>query len=235
VTAYDVHRSTSSGFTPSPGTLVASPAGTSYADNGLAVGTYYYKVVARDAAGNSSPASAQAPATITDPGSVPTVVTLTPTADAYGNAGAPSTNYGTSSSLASRGTSGYASYLRFVLPTAPAGKTLTGATLRLTSSSDPTAGSIDVQTFSIAADTWTESTLTWTGRPAVTGPVLGTLSGAGTVSTPFTTSLSTSGLAALLGGNATISVTSSGTDAFWFWSSNFSTAGSRPTLTLTFS
>mgnify|MGYP000925360478 CR=1 FL=1 len=37
------------------------------------------------------------------------------------------------------------------------------------------------------------------------------------------------------GGNATISVTASGTDSFWFWSSNYSGAAARPTLTLTFS
>ena len=150
MTAYDVHRSTTSGFTPSLATLIASPAGTSYSDLGLANGTYYYKVVARDAVGNTSGASAQAAATI---GAVPVVLTLSPTADAYGNAGAPSSNYGTSASLASRGTSGYASYLRFVLPAAPAGTTLTGASLGIRTSTDATAGSTDVQTLSLASDT----------------------------------------------------------------------------------
>ena len=62
VTGYRVHRSTSSGFTPSPANQVASLGGsvTSYTDSGLAAGTYHYVVVAADAAGNSSPPSAQA-------------------------------------------------------------------------------------------------------------------------------------------------------------------------------
>lgn len=235
VVGYDVYRSTTSGFTPSAGTLIGSSVSPSYNDAGpLAAGTYYYRVTARDAVPNVSNASAQATAVISS-GSTPTVVTLTPTADTYGNAGATTTNYGTSSSLASRGTSGYATYMRFVLPAAPAGKTLTGATLKLTTSTDATAGTIDPQTISIASDAWVESTLTWANRPAVTGPTLGTLSGATAVSTAYTTTLTPAGLAALLGGNATISVTASGTDSFWFWSSNYSGAAARPTLTLTFS
>jgi len=63
-TGYEVHRSTSAAFTPSPSTMIATVAGTSYPDQGLAVGTYYYAVIAFDAAGNRSPASATAPATI---------------------------------------------------------------------------------------------------------------------------------------------------------------------------
>ena len=44
---------------------IAQPTGTSYTDAGLAAGTYYYKVVAEDAAGNASPASNEASATVT--------------------------------------------------------------------------------------------------------------------------------------------------------------------------
>ena len=36
-------------------------SGTSYVDTGLAPGTYYYRVIAEDAAGNASPASAEVP------------------------------------------------------------------------------------------------------------------------------------------------------------------------------
>ena len=58
---YRVHRSTTANFTPSAANRVATVAtGTTYTDTGLAAATYYYKVIAADAAGNTSAASAQA-------------------------------------------------------------------------------------------------------------------------------------------------------------------------------
>ncbi len=61
VTEYRVHRSTTAGFTPSATNRIATvPSGTSYQDNGAAAGTYYYRVVAADGAGNAGPASNQA-------------------------------------------------------------------------------------------------------------------------------------------------------------------------------
>lgn len=59
VTAYDVHRSATTGFTPAAGTLKASPATNSYTETNVPNGTWYYKIIARDAAGNASTASAQ--------------------------------------------------------------------------------------------------------------------------------------------------------------------------------
>jgi Glycosyl hydrolase family 12/Cellulose binding domain/Fibronectin type III domain len=63
ITGYDVYRSATSGFTPSASNRIASGlTATSYSDTGLAPSTtYYYKVVANDSAGASSP-SAQATA-----------------------------------------------------------------------------------------------------------------------------------------------------------------------------
>ena len=67
VTAYDVYRSTTAGFTPSAATLVRSlGAVTGYDDTGLALGTYYYVIRARDAAGNVSPSSNQASVVLAD-------------------------------------------------------------------------------------------------------------------------------------------------------------------------
>ena len=58
---YRVHRSTTANFTPSAANRVATVAtGTTHTGTGLAAGTYYYKVVAADGAGNASAASAQA-------------------------------------------------------------------------------------------------------------------------------------------------------------------------------
>ena len=59
VVRYNVHRSTSAGFTPSAGNRVGQPAGTSYTDAGLTAGRYYYRVTAEDAAGNVGGASAE--------------------------------------------------------------------------------------------------------------------------------------------------------------------------------
>lgn len=63
ITGYDVYRSTTSGFTPSTSNRIASGVtATSYSDTGLTASTtYYYKVVANDSFGASSP-SAQASA-----------------------------------------------------------------------------------------------------------------------------------------------------------------------------
>ncbi len=67
VTRYNVHRSTTAGFTPSTSNRIAQPTSTSHTDTGLAAGTYYYKVTAEDAAGNVGPASNESSATVTAP------------------------------------------------------------------------------------------------------------------------------------------------------------------------
>ena len=66
VTRYNLHRCTSAGFTPSAANRIAQPTGPSYADTGLATGSYFYKVTAEDAAGNISAASNEATATVAD-------------------------------------------------------------------------------------------------------------------------------------------------------------------------
>src|SRR4051812_5787016 len=64
VTRYNVHRSTTSGFTPTTANRIGQPTGASYSDAGLGTATYYYKVTAEDAAGNVSGASNQATAVV---------------------------------------------------------------------------------------------------------------------------------------------------------------------------
>jgi hypothetical protein len=51
---YNVHRSTSSGFTPTAANRIAQPASTSYMDLGLTAGRYYYIVTATDTNGLTS-------------------------------------------------------------------------------------------------------------------------------------------------------------------------------------
>jgi fibronectin type 3 domain-containing protein len=78
ISSYSVYRSTTSGFTPSTSTLIASGlTSASYSNTGLAASTtYYYKVVAIDAYGTSA-ASAQAQATT--PGGTCSAVPSAPT------------------------------------------------------------------------------------------------------------------------------------------------------------
>ena len=54
-------------------TFRASTTGTSYVDASVSGGTYYYRVLARDAAGNESAPSNEASATVTSDGQAPTV------------------------------------------------------------------------------------------------------------------------------------------------------------------
>jgi hypothetical protein len=77
VTAYDVYRSTTSGFTPSSSNKVSQTASTTFTDTGLAPGTYYYRVKAEDAAGNLSGASNEANATVTSGDTTPPSVSIT--------------------------------------------------------------------------------------------------------------------------------------------------------------
>jgi Concanavalin A-like lectin/glucanases superfamily/Galactose oxidase-like, Early set domain/Bacterial Ig domain len=82
VTQYSVHRSATAGFTPSAANRVGTTPGLSYSDTGLAAGTYYYRVVASDADGNSGPPSDEAFAVVTADTTGPTVSVSAPAAGA---------------------------------------------------------------------------------------------------------------------------------------------------------
>ncbi len=74
ISSYNVYRSTTSGFTPGSGNLVASTAGTTYSNTGLAASTtYYYVVEAVDAEGSSGPSGQQSATTQSGAGSCATV------------------------------------------------------------------------------------------------------------------------------------------------------------------
>ena len=87
ITSYSVYGSTTSGFTPASGNLVASGAtGTTYSITGLAASTtYYYVVEALDTAGTSA-ASAQATATTQAPASNSGYVSINAGGPAVSNA-----------------------------------------------------------------------------------------------------------------------------------------------------
>ena len=74
VTGYEVHRSTTAGFTPSGATLLTTVSGVGYVDTTVTAGTTYrYRVIAKDAARNASAPSNEASATPTSDTAAPTV------------------------------------------------------------------------------------------------------------------------------------------------------------------
>jgi hypothetical protein len=80
VVRYSVYRSTTSGFTPGASNLVGTATGTTFTDAGLAAGTYFYRVIAEDQAGNKSAASSEASGTALADTTAPTVSMTAPAA-----------------------------------------------------------------------------------------------------------------------------------------------------------
>ncbi len=77
VTAYNIYRSTVSGFTAAPANKIGQTTGLTYTDFAPA-GTYYYLITAQDAAGNIGPVSNEASAIITSDTTPPTVSLTAP-------------------------------------------------------------------------------------------------------------------------------------------------------------
>ncbi|MFC9294921.1 DNRLRE domain-containing protein [Streptomyces sp. NPDC057011] len=162
------------------------------------------------------------------------VAEVTAAEDTYANAGAPDGNFGTSGSLAVRGTSFYASYLRFDLPAAPAGTVLKSAVLSVKTSTMSGAGTTDTVSVVPVTGSWTEGGTTYNNRPALGGPALGSFAGIPDGSAVHTAGLTTQTVAAALGGAYSLALTSAGTDALWLWSSEAQANEGTPRLTLTF-
>jgi hypothetical protein len=235
VAGYDLHRGTTAGFAADAASRIAAVTATTYTDPGLAPGTYWYRVVARDAAGNASAASAAASATVVAP--VQTVTTtIAVDADAAGYANTPTQNYATSNQLVSRGDVGQQSFLKLTLPTLPVGATLVSATLGVRTSTDPSAGSAGAHDVHLMDGAWDEATLTWNNRPTTvrgTSPI-GTLSGATATNTPYSVVLAADQLAPLLGQSVTLRVSTTSADNLRVFSREATSASQRPTLTLTY-
>lgn len=120
----------------------------------------------------------------------------------------------------------------FTLPAKPAGETLTGAQLRVTSTT--AGGSVDTITYSTCSDVWDEATLCWNNQPA-DGTLLGSLVAPNTVSQQYFVTLSPlAPFIAAAGGNISLSSNSNGADSFVIWQRANATAGNRTNLILTF-
>ncbi|WP_162458584.1 DNRLRE domain-containing protein [Pseudactinotalea suaedae] len=236
VTGYAVYRGTTAGFTANASSRIAEVTGTSYTDEARPAGTWFYKVTAVDAAGNVSGASGAGSATVEAPAGEPVVQTVGASADTMVAAVSPGTVYGTSTQLSARGQTAIWSFLRFELPEAPAGYALSGATLQLVTSTDPTATSADAHQVHLVDQPWSEAT-NWNTRPTgVASGVLGVLTGASALSTAYTVSLSTAELASAAGDSVTLRLSSAtGTDNIRVLSRETATTSRRPSLTLTYS
>ena len=161
----------------------------------------------------------------------PSTVTLYPSADTYGNEGAPSTNYGTTSSLTARGSLGASSYLKFAIPATPAGKRLVKAELKLRTTSDSFAGSNDPFLVQLSSSIWDETGLTWLNKPLPEW-TLGQFSSLPAASSVYAAQLNPDVITWLSNSSQTLAVTSAGTDSAWFWSSDHANQSYRPQLVL---
>jgi len=80
VALYNVHRGTSSGFTPALENRVGQSPVTSFTDTGFATGTYFWVVTAQDANGNVGPKSNEATSAVTEDANPPSVTLTAPAA-----------------------------------------------------------------------------------------------------------------------------------------------------------
>jgi hypothetical protein len=82
VALYNVHRSTTSGFTPTSANRIAQTPSTTTTDTGVAAGTYFYVVTAQDIAGNVSQPSSEALVIVLADTTAPSVAITVPTQQA---------------------------------------------------------------------------------------------------------------------------------------------------------
>ncbi len=186
-----------------------------YAD--LAVGSHVFAVRATDAAGNSDPTPAERTWVIDT--SAPQTESLAPTADAYVSSGTTTTNYGTAPKLSVDNSPVENAYLKFDL-SALAGKTIVSAKLQLRATTSGSTGTQNVRL--VTDDTWTESGLTYSTRPALGSSVLGSV-GPVTANTSYEVPLSASALQGEVGGLLSVGMNTTSGDGADF--------GSRETTT----
>jgi CSLREA domain-containing protein len=151
-----------------PFTACASPVSLS----GLGAGQHEFRVAATDAAGNTDATPAAHTWAVTGSCTAPGTVTVGANADSWLLQSSSSSNYGSDSVLKVDSKSGNnaRALVRFALPTLPAGCSVTGATLRLHSSSHKDGRTLQALQVTSA---WTEGDVRWNNQPA-TGTVAAT-------------------------------------------------------------
>ena len=161
VVEYNVHRSNSPGFTPTPGNRIAQQPGRSYTDSGLALGFYYYKVTAQDGAGNIGDPSNELKVFVTGD----TVAPSQPQGFAATGATATSVSTGWTASSDNVGVAGY----RMFLDDVQAGTTQQ-TTFTFTNIPCASSHSFGVEAYDLAGNTSARSTLTASAGACDTTP-----------------------------------------------------------------
>lgn len=146
-------------------------------------------------------------------------VTLTATADTYVSSASTTTNYGTATKLAVDNSPVKNAYLKFDL-TPYAGKTIVSAKLQLRATTSGSSGKQNVRL--VADDSWVETALTYSNRPALGTGLLGSL-GPVSVNTNYEVTLTAADLQGELGGLLSLGLNASSSDGADF--------GSRETTT----
>jgi hypothetical protein len=237
VAKYLVYRGSTSGFTADASSQIAQATTLSYSDSSRPVGTWYYRVVAVDAAGNASAASASASAVVQGAPVQRYTVTLPAVADTMVAENNSAFNYGTNNQLSSRapgsGTELQA-YLRYDLSGIPTDATLVSASLQLTTSNDPTAGTTGTHRVKLLTGTWSEGSTVWTNRPTGLGATLGELTSAPDQNTAYTTTLDVAGLQRDSSDNVSLALVGASSDNLRINSREAGTTAARPSLTITY-
>jgi len=181
----------------------------------------------------SSPSPSPTGTTSTPPPPPPTgTVTLTANADSFVQSDVPTATHGSDTALYVDSSPTKLTYLKFDT-SALAGTTLTGATLKITTTSASSSGSPDTQVVhSVADSSWTEAGLTYSSRPVVNPASLGSVSGT-TANTTYSIALTASQLQALLGGQLSLAVDSTGGTGDAFYVNSREAAADPPQLVLT--
>jgi hypothetical protein len=152
-------------------------------------------------------------------------------ADSYVQSDAPTATHGSDTALYVDSSPTKITYLKFDT-SALAGRTLTGATLKITTTSTSSSGSPDTQVVhSVSDSSWTEAGLTYNSRPAVDAASLGNLSGT-TSNTTYSITLNTSQLQSLIGGQLTLAIDSTGGAGDAFYINSREVAANKPQLVL---
>ena len=193
VVAYDIYRG---------GGLIGTVPGasTTYVDNTVAPETFYqYYVEARDAAGNTSPASNTVD--VTTPAG-PTIITLNPTDDASIHFNSPDSNYGSGFELDVDGGTSVKDFVMKFDVNGIGTSTVTDVRLRLYVTNSSSFGG-EVRFDSDVS--WDESTVTWNTAPPGnlgTATTLGSVVSGTWVEIDLTAWITSDGLVTLRFGNS---------------------------------
>jgi chitodextrinase len=205
IAGYDVWRN---------GAYLASTTGTTYADASVDASTAYtYTLVARDLAGNPSVASA--PASVTTP-AAPTVLTFTPSDDAYVQSDVATTNFGSATQIVVDASPVRRTLLKFTV-TGVRGRTVTSALVKLANVDGSGVGG---NFHRVASSSWSEATVNWNNQPAADTAVLASL---GTVAAGNTYSVDLKSLITA-DGTYTIAIDSTSGDGAYYSSKEGATA-----------